>query len=58
LLFVVGLFRRSRLRKQGFFLGAPGADGKPKPLLRLVYAGGLLLAVSTVVLGLGLIFNG
>lgn len=39
----------------GYFLGAPGADGKPKPLLAAVYVGGILLALSTVTLGIALL---
>lgn len=53
-----GFFLPPILMSAGFFLGAPGADGKPKPLLSLVYIGAILLALSTVALGLGLIFNG
>jgi hypothetical protein len=52
-----GFFLPPILISAGFFLGAPGAEGKPKPLLTLVYIGGILLALSTVVLGLGLVFN-
>ncbi len=39
----------------GFFLGAPGADGKIKPLFRLIYVGALSLAISAVVIGIGLL---
>lgn len=53
-----GFFLAPILIPAGYFLGAPGADGAPKPLLTLVYIGAILLAISTVVLGLGLIFNG
>lgn len=41
----------------GFFLGAPDETGKTKPLLASIYIGAAALAVSTVVLGLGLIFG-
>jgi hypothetical protein len=52
-----GFFLPPIMISAGFFLGAPGVEGKPKPLLTLVYIGGILLALSTVVLGLGLVFN-
>jgi hypothetical protein len=41
----------------GYFAGAPGETGGPKPILRLVYIGALSLGISAVVLGVGLVFG-
>jgi hypothetical protein len=41
----------------GFFIGAPGEDGKPKPMVRAIYVGAIILALSAVTLALGLIFR-
>ena len=52
-----GFFLAPILFPIGYFLGAPGADGNPKPLLNAVYLGGILLGLSSLALGVGLITN-
>ena len=53
----VGFMLPPILMPIGFFLGAPGADGKPKALVHLIPVGALSLAFGTVVLGVGLVFG-
>jgi hypothetical protein len=53
----IGFFLPPILISAGFFLGAPGESGKPGPLLNLVYLGAALLAVSSLALGIGLVFG-
>lgn len=52
----IGLFTAPLLISGGFFGGAPRtAGGKAGPLIRLVIVGALVLAVSTIGLGIGLL---
>ena len=41
----------------GFFIGAPREGNQPRPMARLIYVGAIILALSAVTLGLGLIFR-
>lgn len=53
-----GFFLAPILVSVGFFLGAPGGDStKPGRLIALVYIGAVVLAVSALALGIGLVFG-
>ena len=41
----------------GFFGGAPNEGTQPRPLIRAIYIGAIILALSAVTLALGLIFR-
>ena len=54
----VGFFLAPILVSAGFFLGAPSGDSpKPGRLIGLVYIGAVVLALSAVGLGVGLVFG-
>ncbi len=54
----IGFAAAPILISAGFFGGAPVQGDEPRPLIRLVYIGALILAVSAIGLGLALIFGG
>jgi hypothetical protein len=53
----IGFFAAPVLISAGFFGGAPVEGKEPRPLIRLVYAGALVLAISTIGLGLAMVFG-
>jgi hypothetical protein len=53
----VGFMLPPILMPIGYFAGAPDDSGNPKPILRLVYVGAISLAISTLVLGIGLVLG-
>ncbi len=53
----IGLFAAPILVSAGFFGGAPLEGRTPRPLIALVYIGAIVLAVTLVILGVGLLFG-
>lgn len=53
-----GFFLPPILISAGFFLGAPTEGEQPRRPIMLIYIGALLLAVSAVALGIGLLLAG
>jgi hypothetical protein len=53
----IGFFAAPILISAGFFGGAPREGTKPAPLIALLYLGAVVLALSLVALGLGLLFQ-
>lgn len=53
----IGLFIAPMLVSGGFFGAAPRESGAPGRLVVLIYAGALVMALSLVVLGFGLLFR-
>lgn len=52
----IGFFAAPLLVSGGFFFSAMGDGEKPNGLIRLIYVGAIVLAVSLLGLGLGLLF--
>ncbi len=52
----VGLFAAPLLVSGGFFFAPPREGDKPTRFILLIYAGALILAVTMITLGLGLLF--